>query len=421
MAKNKILTDTIDKLEQILLNDGLYLKQDEKSDTTVIKKKSLKDIITSEKYGTLFKTVNEQYVVATIQPQIVLVNNLFQKINVNQNRDILKLRVFGNLRAKPIAEGTLAHQVELESSNLGYEIQLDLIRYGLALAITDEALAKDDWGIVKFWLREGANALARTMEDQAYQIIVEQGVVLYDNFNTAASVFGACTGRGITGAQNGTASFNDMLNVFNYLQMRGYSVDTIIIHPFAWRVWALDPQVKEVLLNGAVIISGKTPMGDPFPGFGKLFNGLGYNTEATKNVFTTELEEFGATFRTNPVGVPVGANFKIIVTSRVPFNTASISYNGNALGVKAYTDVIFADSARVGIIGMKGGPQIRNWNDIARRANFWEISQEWGFGILDQGNAIGIMKNVIVDREYNFENVNQVQLADIDSDTNFSV
>ena len=54
------------------------------------------------------------------------------------------------------------------------------------------------------------------------------GQTVFDNAAPAQSEFGVCTGRNIAGAQNGSMTLNDLLDIYAYLWMRGFMPDTLI-------------------------------------------------------------------------------------------------------------------------------------------------------------------------------------------------
>ena len=413
----KVLTDQEIKdtqfVDSLFYNNGEFLTKENK-----IERQSISDIVTSKTYGELFKTQVENYIVKSIQPQTVIIDNLFQEIPVNPNIQSVTIRTFGALEAHEVGETGTAREQDPEYSNQGHKIKMDIKRWGLTLAMSEKAIKNDQWGVLKFWLREASNALARTKEKNAYKLINEGGITVFDN--AGSSELGVATGRGQSGAQIGVPSFNDIVDTYAYLIARGFNPDVMIMHPFAWRMFLLDPNIREVFLKGAKIISNKPPKGDPFPGWADFFKGLGYKTVGTGDPFSNQLQALGNTFTAQPAALP--APMTIIITPRVPFEQMTVTGQGGSgsFGLKGVTDIMIADSSQCGAIAVAQRPNVRNWADIIKRTASWEITEEYDMDVLAQGKAIAIMRNMVVDKEANFQNVNNVTLSELNKTDYFT-
>ena len=69
------------------------------------------------------------------------------------------------------------------------------------------------------------------------------------NANPSATPLGTPTGRGIDGKQNGALGVDDIMEIMAYMQQRGYNIDTVLIHPFAYMAWCRDPEIRETILG----------------------------------------------------------------------------------------------------------------------------------------------------------------------------
>jgi len=385
---------------------------------------TLTDLVTDKKYRNIFKTVVEEYLVNSITPQQVISENLFQRIDLEETAVAVNIKTFGAMEAHILDdEQGIAKEVEPEISTAGYQVKFDVYRWGLSLGMTEKAIKNDQYGLLKFWLREASNALARTKEYNCYKLLNAAGTVVFSNSNPTNSEFGVATGRGIDGEQNGTPSFNDVIEAYSYLAMRNYNPDTMLMHPFAWRMFLTDPMFREVFLKGSTVVTAKTPKGDPFPGWADPFKGRGYKTAAVKSPFDPNLRELGASFKVQPAASLTGNPLTIIVTPRVPFSSKNVTGQGGTtdFGIKGVTDIIIADSSRAGIIGVTQDPNVRNWSNEEKLSRFWEVSEEYGTGIMDQGKGIIVMKDMVVDREYSFDNVNSVTLKKLNRTGTFTL
>ena len=383
---------------------------------------TIHDLITEKKYRNIFKSVVDEYIVNSVAPQQVIAQNLFQRIDLEETAVRVNIKTFGALEAQLIdPELGIGKEKNPDLSNVGHEVKFDVNRWGLSLGMTEKAIKTDSYGLLKFWLREASNALSRTKEYNCYKLLNAYGTTVFSN--SAASEFGAATGRGVTGEQNGTPSFNDVVEAYAYLSMRGYNPDVMLIHPFAWRMFLTDPMFREVFLKGSKIVTATVPKGDPFPGWTDPFNGRGYKTAAVKTPFDPTLRALGATYTISPAASLTGAPLTIIVSPRIPFKKGNIvGQSGSTdFGIKGVTDIIIADSSRAGIMGVTQDPSVRNWDNVEKLAKFWEVSEEYGLGVMDQGKGLVVMRDMVVDREYSFDNVNSVTLTNLNRDDTFTI
>ena len=101
------------------------------------------------------------------------------------------------------------------------------------------------------WLRAAGRALARHKEVWGAKLINEMGMTIFDNV-TPGSVedptqYGSLTGRDITGAFNGSMTLNDIFDLYAWLVMRGFTPDTMILHPLRLAASTGDSEVNNEL------------------------------------------------------------------------------------------------------------------------------------------------------------------------------
>jgi len=221
-------------------------------------------------------------------------------------------------------------------------------------------------------------------------------------------------------------------------------IDTIMIHPFAWALWARDTEIREVMMgNGVTYIpqGGPAPGWDPMP-WGSLgqpwskYGGAGTQslTPAAANAAGASswnapdslygklgigtgyawpnLTPFGATYYTTPKHVD--RPFKILVTPLVPYYQIS----GGSKAGKYACNIVFADSRKCGLILQKENPTMEQWADIEREINYIKIRERYGMALQEQGRAVAVARNVVIDRTYAFDNVNSQTLSALTTTTN---
>jgi len=392
--------------------------------------KHLKDVITSAELKPFIEPAIQYVIVSAMQPRLLISQYLFREIQTQ--KEILKMGFVGPLKAERIPEGGKYPDINFVMRETGDTVNITPYKYGLKIPITDEAVQKSEWDIMAFWFERAGWALAARKEEEATQLIQEAGHVSFDNSSPADSVHGCCTGRAVTGAQNGTWTMNDLIAQWADLAMMGLTPDTIIMNPLAWAVLMADPELQTIVKQSNITYE-YMPGGKPAPGFPESYHGgLGLWSKGVGNAWpgggTPELKA-GAdpwSWGLNPMG----ANFlmktdffpgpvRILVTPTVTVDTDGFvnpTGTGGGLpdtGALATTDIIMACSKYCGVIATPYGAGVKfdDWRDPERDITNIKASSIWGMGILAQGKGINIAKRIVIDRNYAFNNVNSITLT----------
>ena len=273
-----------------------------------------------------------------------------------------------------------------------------------------------------------AAAIAEEIGDRdSLQVILNNmGTIVFNNDQsvpTDAGYIGALTGRDIAGDPNGSMTLNDIMDLYTFLFMRGFIPDTILMHPLAWKVFSTDPEVREIVLKGAVLTSRRLPNGGPAQGWPTGHGGLGLRTKATgttgassagtslstSSPFVATLNPLNATFNVAPGFLP--SPMMVLVSPFVPF-VSSVASIG-----KPTTSVIMADSSNCGILALRDPVSMEEFADPARDIRSMKIRERYGMNVVEQGKSIAIAKNVVIDRNYVFENTNMQTLEVISQST----
>ena len=98
---------------------------------------------------------------------------------------------------------------------------------------------------------------------------------------------------------------------------------------------------------------------------------------------------------------------KVIISHLVPFTPAAL------VGGKPTTNIIMADSQRCGILVTREAASPDQADIFERDVHQVKVKERYGLGVFDQGKGIAVARNVIVDRNYVFDNVNSVTLPNI--------
>jgi hypothetical protein len=229
---------------------------------------------------------------------------------------------------------------------------------------------------------------------------------VYDNSSPTTAELGYTTGRDIAGAMNGTMTLNDTFDMWAYLALRGFTPDTIIMSPLAWKVFAIDPQLREIVLKGAVLATRRMPLGAGATGFNDPFSGLGLKMTATgdtagSSAWTQNLTPVQASWNVPPSYLP--SPIKVLVSHLVPFIERD--------GKKPLTNIIMCDSQRCGILVQRDSPTTDEADIFTNDTHVVHVFERYGMNMFDQGKGCVIAKNVVIDQNYVFDNQNSQTLT----------
>jgi hypothetical protein len=274
-------------------------------------------------------------------------------------------------------------------------------RHGLRLKIAKRFIDESSYPWINFWLRLAGNALARHKEEYIFDFITRLGTIVFDN-STAARlananpqpIKGITTGRNYKGQFNGSMVVDDIFDMYAQVLMNGFIPDTLLVHPMAWLMWVKDPVMREFAIQagGGSFFAQWT--GNPAVQGNKFYNygGMGQGTGQTGQYQNGNL--VGGQTSTS-AGLPqtqntsfqlpsyLGLPFKILVSPFVNFNP-----------ITRTTDVLMFNSRNLGALIVDEDPHVKSWEDGQYNLTNMSIEETYGFGILNEGQAIAVAKNV---------------------------
>jgi len=387
----------------------------------------LKDLITTQDLTRFIPQTVETIVREAIEPNLFIVDKLFQEINIPRGSRI-QIGAIGAMEAGRVGQGGEYPErfVDLDGGDM---VALTTDKHGLKISLTEEVLNENLFDVVGIWLRAAGRALARHKERAAAKLINEMGYDVFDNAAPSNSYIGATTGRNIAGIPNGSMTVNDIFELYTYLMHRGFNPDTLMMHPLAWKTFMCDTEMREVVLAGSTVNSYKNPNGSSAEGWGTGHGGLGLRTKATGQgktagdvtkgayAWTQTLNPLGATFNIAPSYLPTP--LEVLVTQYVNFDygtRSTGSVTGNETTKGSSSTIVMVDSSNCGLIGQSMPVTMDRWTDPERDIENIKLKEMWGLALLEQGKGIAVARNISTDRNYNFENGNNVSLEEQDRD-----
>lgn len=361
--------DSIRELDRRLVQDFKDGKKDPKD---------YQDFVTFQEQPMLFPRVVTGQIREALEPEMVL-TNLFQQVRYTNGPTLIfptiSPAVTGNME---IGEATEYPEQRLEWSG---QVAVTIGKHGIKVSMTEEAMLYSQWDIWSLHLRAAGRTLGRHKEGQAIKKVFEQGTTFIDNTDPVAR---HTTGRGDDGMFNGTFTVWDLFDMAADLIQDGYRPDTIVIHPFAWPIFALDPVMRTMaLLHNGRLINGYQGS----PGSGAAFDPGGLLQQRG----LAEPAARASTFAQVPSAYPFGP-MQIIVTPHAPYNRANSS-----------TTIYLCDSQDVGILVVQEDLVAEEWNTPEKDIRSIKFRERYNFGSANDGRAIRKAVGVVVARAYHFD------------------
>ena len=171
--------------------------------------------------------------------------------------------------------------------------------------------------------------------------------------------------------------------------LAGFQPDLIIISPLTWAMWMKDPVLRYFA------IATQNP-------------GAWYNMPAAMDVQPFYEGGMGPTGFNTPGNEPnsgkdlfPGTNLEPKIPSYFPFPITVMTSHFMPVRVdvpsgKKLTDVIIADSRYIGVNVVEEDVMVDQNIDWFRESTIVRIKTKQGFAILEEGKAIGVIRNVVI-------------------------
>ena len=374
------LQDKYENAYKIWTNNG-YENQEDQFDALKKDQKitygDLCDALSTPDASILIPKVISNIVKEAIEPLLVG-TSLLQTIRFSAGQQIT-FPAAGAFTAEDIPEGGEYPERKLEVAGT---VTAFIGKSGVKVRITDEMLRYSQYDVMGMHIRAAGRALARHKETKIFNMILNEGTTVFDNNVTNKQT----SGRDAVGAGNGTITLDDLLVMYSKIVAQGFIPNALLMSPLGWLVFARDPILRAFgFANGGPIF---TPLQGQ-AGLAKSWYQGGMNvgpTAAAPNV--------ASTYANVPNLFP--APLRIIVS---PF----CSYTAASGATAAKTDIMMCDTNELGILVLDEEVMTEEWDDPNRDIRSIKFRERYGLGILNEGKAVAIAKNVNIVRAYDME------------------
>ena len=364
----------------IWMNNGYENERDQLDPVKKDQKIGVKDLIdavSTPDASILIGRVISNVVKEAMEPLLVG-TSLLHTIRFSAGQQIT-FPAAGAFTAEDIPEGGEYPERKLEFAGT---VTAFIGKSGVKVRITDEMLRYSQYDVMNMHIRAAGRALARHKETKIFNMINGLGTTVFNN-NVANM---QTSGRDITGTGNGTITLDDILVLYAYVVQQGFIPNAILMSPLGWLTFARDPILRAFgFANGGPIFA---PMQGQ-PGLARSWYSGGINTGPVATAAGAS-----STYANVPSLFP--APLRVIVS---PF----LTYTAQSGETAAYTDFIVCDTNELGILVVDEDVTNEEWDDPNRDIRSIKFRERYGLGILNEGKAIAIAKNVSITRAYAME------------------
>lgn len=332
-------------------------------------------------------------IVKEAQEPLLVGTSLLQRIQYSFGQTITFPAV-GALQAADIAEGMEYPERSLQTG--GATVTANIGKSGVAVKVTDEMIRYSQFDVIGMHLRAAGRALARHKEVKIFKHIKSLGVKVFDNVTPAQSLRGVTTGRALDGSGNGSVTMDDIFDAYAQVITQGFFPNTLLMHPLTWVMFVKDATLRAFVLSNGGGTFFATWTGNPAgraPWDSSGQGGLGVSSGQTINpggnqagLQASPLADYPQTLNSAPqlpgyMNIP----FRIIVSPFVPYDPR-----------RKLTDIYMFDSSELGVLAVDQDVTTEEFDDPARDIRKIKLMERYGIGILNEGKAIAVLRNVHV-------------------------
>lgn len=283
-------------------------------------------------------------------------SKLLQRVRFKGQGNSMIFPSIGVMRAFDVAEGQEIPEDTVDwQLHEGTEIRVG--KSGVRISFTEEMISDSQWDIISILIKEAGRALARHKEQKIFYNFRRYGHTVFDNLDPNPEAH--TTGLDINGNRNGTLSAEDFLDLIIAVMANEYTPTDILMHPLAWTVFARNE------LTGQI-------MGAPY------------------NYYPHKGEPRSFQLGPDSIQGRLPFAFNVLLSPFIPLDKQAKTF-----------DVYVVDRNNIGVLLVKEDMSTEEFRDPARDIRNLKIKERYGIGILNEGRAIAVAKNISMAKSYN--------------------
>lgn len=313
-----------------------------------------------------------------VEPEAIAAR-FMHHVNVEgaNNSAVYVIPVVGELVASEIGEGSRYNEDQVEFNSIeNNQLEVRVKKIGLKVSVTEEAVSDSTWDIMGINIRKMGRAMSRYKEEWIFNTFSSHGHTIFDNDIREQMPEAGTTGLDQDGNYNNTLSVEDFIDNILVLLSNDFSATDVIFHPLIWLVFAKNSMIGLGTTFGALGGSQVHQWGQVqgTPGFA----GLSATGEGQKFILKPEQVQ-------NRLPMPITVN----ISPFVKFDKINKKF-----------DMYCLDRSEVGCIVQKEGLSTEAWTNPEKDLRNLKCKERYGIGILNNGKAITVAKNIAVAPSY---------------------
>lgn len=327
-----------------------------------------------------------------IEPALTI-TPLLQRMNYTHGTVIRFPAISTAMQAAEMGEGEEYPEGTFE---LAGQTEATIGKQGIAFKVTEEVIRYNLFDVVGILSRSAGKAMARLKEQKAVDLITaDYGTTIIDN---STATYKSSTGRDALGAYNGTLALDDLFYAYAVMVDRGFMPDTLIMHPFAWQIFAQEGFARAFgWHNGMADLIWRTAQG-PL-GNAPQWRAGGLN----QNTYVTNVGNVAGTFTNVPSPFPLP--FRIVVSPYMPYTAST-----------ARTDIVLCNSSELGLLIVDEELTTDEWDDPARDIKKIKMRERYGMAMVNDGKGIGLLKSIKIAKSFDFADKIELSLTGLTND-----
>lgn len=353
-----------------------------KKDADLTKKLSMQDNFSTD-HPLFLPRVISNIAREAIEPNLVL-TPLLGRINYSAGTHLV-FPSWGAMHASDIAEGAEYPERSLDLAGVS---EATIGKSGIAIKLSEEMMRYSQFDVMSMHFRAAGRALARWKEKKVADLLTaDYSNRIFDNASPSAALdVRTTTGRDAAGVYNGTLTLDDLFVAYAKMVNRGFTPNTLIMHPFAWQIFA-----QEGIARAFGFINGMNPLmwqaAQGAPGRADQWKAGGGSLSQTS--YVSSPANIATSFTNVPSIFPT--NFRIIISPFMPYTAAT-----------QVTDIVLCDSNELGVMIVDEEVRTEEWKDPARDILKVKFRERYGLTMINDGKGIGLMKSIKIGRSYDF-------------------
>lgn len=281
---------------------------------------------------------------------------LLKRIRMDNANNIIIFPSVGVMRAYDVAEGQ-----EIPEETIDWQqhesAQIRVGKTGVRVRVTQEMIEDSQWDIIALLLEQAGRAMARLKEEKIFHQFSKFGHTVFDNSIRDQYPEAGTTGLAYDGTYNDTLSVEDFLDLIIAVMNNEFVPDTVLMHPLAWTAFA------------------KTAL---YGGYAQTIGGI----QGTDTPGSFQLDPESTAGR-------LPFPFRIVMSPFIPLDRENKRF-----------DMYVVDSNNVGVLIEREPLTTEQFDDPTRDIRNIKLKERYGIGILFEGRAIAVAKNVALDKSF---------------------